>query len=167
MIFQQPEHLICTKQYSYHSLNKPGEIYTHGFHFYGKTARFHPPGKSKTASKCFFNQWVTSTHLLWGCWHIHDLKLWNLFRFFSHWKIPAQRKWSNFSKKRQYFWIICVESNFTFCRKEIWSFLKVLGYTHIPNRKNRYVNFSSNIFLGSKLSKSDKNMEISRCCKSM
>ena len=23
---------------------------------------------------CFFNQWVTSTHLLWDCWHIlHDL----------------------------------------------------------------------------------------------
>ena len=47
---------------------------------------------------------------------------------FWHWKMAALRKWSNFSKKRQYFWMICVESNLTFCRKEIWSFLKVLDY---------------------------------------
>ena len=47
---------------------------------------------------------------------------------FWHWKIAAQRKWSNFSKKRQYFWFICVEWNLTFCREEIWSFFKVLHY---------------------------------------
>ena len=32
------------------------------------------------------------------------------------------------SKKRQYFLIICVESNLMFCRKEIWSFVKVPDY---------------------------------------
>ena len=39
-----------------------------------------------------------------------------------------KQKWSKFSKKRQYFLIICVKSNLFFCRKEIWSFLKVLDY---------------------------------------
>ena len=32
------------------------------------------------------------------------------------------------SKKRQYFLIICVESNLMFCRKEIWSFVKNPDY---------------------------------------
>ena len=33
------------------------------------------------------------------------------------WKMTVKWKWSNFSKKRQYFWIVCVESNLIFCRK--------------------------------------------------
>ena len=37
---------------------------------------------------------------------------------------------------------------------------------HIPDRKSLYANFSSNIFPGSKLSKSDENMKISKHCKS-
>ena len=47
---------------------------------------------------------------------------------FWHWKMPAKWKSSNFSKKRQYFWIICVELNLIFYRKEIWSILKALDY---------------------------------------
>ena len=34
---------------------------------------------------------------------------------------------------------------------------------HIPSRENPYLNFSSKIFPGSKLIKSDKNMKISQC----
>ena len=33
---------------------------------------------------------------------------------FWQWKMAAKQKLSNFSKKRQYFWIICVELNLTF-----------------------------------------------------
>ena len=94
------------------------------------------PGKIENSLKiqtCFFNQWVTSAHLLWDCWRIHGLKLWNLVKsfiisVFRHWKMAGWRKRSNFSKKRQYFWIICVESNLIFYRKKIWSLAKDLDY---------------------------------------
>ena len=63
MIFQQPEHLICTKQYSYHSLNKPGEIYTHGFHFYGKQQDFIPLENRKLPQNVFStNEWLLHTY---------------------------------------------------------------------------------------------------------
>ena len=68
------------------------------------------------------------------CWHIYGLKLWNLVRFLSFLlMLSGTGKWlssksGQISVKRQYFWIICVKSNLTFCRKEIWSFLKILDY---------------------------------------
>ena len=49
-----------------------------------KRQGFNSPEKIEnclTIQTCFFNQRVTSTHLLWDCWRIHDLKLWNLVRF--------------------------------------------------------------------------------------
>ena len=82
---------------------------------------------------CFFNQCVTSTHLLWDCWCIHGLKLWNLVSFWSFLFLALQLengcvvKVVKFHyKRRQYFWINCVESNLIFYIKKILSFLKVL-----------------------------------------
>ena len=46
------------------------------------------------------------------------------------------QNWSDFSKKRQYFWIICVESNLIFYRQKIWSFLKVLDYQILEELTN-------------------------------
>ena len=83
LIFQQPEHLICTKKYLYHF-----GVNLHSWWippiYMAKWQDFIPrPGKIKNNTNfcltiqlhiCFFNQWVTSTHLLWDCWHIlHDL----------------------------------------------------------------------------------------------
>ena len=106
----------------------------HGSCIYSKTARFESPGTIGNSLKiqtCFFNQWVaSSTHLLWDCWCIHDLKLWNLVSFLSF-LLSGTLKWlhsesGQISVEREYFWIICTESNLIFYRKEIWSFLKVL-----------------------------------------
>ena len=50
-----------------------------------KRQDFIPPEKLETASKYKHvfssNEWLASTHLLWDCWRIHDLKLWNLVKF--------------------------------------------------------------------------------------
>ena len=43
-----------------------------------------PPRKIKNCLKiqtCFSSNELLLHHLLWDCWHIHDLKLWNLIRF--------------------------------------------------------------------------------------
>ena len=51
-------------------------------------------------------------------------------------------------------------------RKDIiWSFVST-PTTHIANQENLYVHFSSLIFPGCKLSKSNKNIKISKHCKS-
>ena len=44
------------------------------------------------------------------------------------WKMTAKQKWSNFSKKFQYFWNIWIESSLIFCIKNIWSVRKRLDY---------------------------------------
>ena len=102
-----------------------------------KRQDFNPPGKIEncfTIQTCFFNQWLSDIYtlimgLLAHSWfEIMEFSQILIIPAFWHWKIAVQWKWSNFSKKRQYFLFICVESNLTFCRKEIWSFLKVLDY---------------------------------------
>ena len=37
-------------------------------------------------------------------------------------------KWSSFSKKGPYFWIICIKSSLIFYREKNWSFLKVVDH---------------------------------------
>ena len=62
--------------------------------------------------------------------HLHGLKLWNLVSFSTFLLSDAgkwlQSKWSNSSKKLQYFRTVQVESNLIFCIKNIWSVLKIL-----------------------------------------
>ena len=100
-----------------------------------KQQDFNPPEKSKTASKykhvsqpmSYFYTLIMGllVHSWFEIMEFHQILI---IPAFWHWKMAALRKWSNFSKKRQYFLIICVESNLTFCRKEIWSFLKCFDY---------------------------------------
>ena len=83
MIFQQ-QHSICTKKYSYHSWNNMGVNLCLWILLHDKITTVFPFGKIEnclTIQTCFLNQWVISAHLLWDCWHIYDLKLWNLVRF--------------------------------------------------------------------------------------
>ena len=83
------------------------------------------------------NEWLLHTYfmgLLMHSWfEIMEFSQIFIISAFWHWKLVVKQKWSKFSKKRQYFWIICVKSNLIFCmcRKEIWSFLKVLDYQQI------------------------------------
>ena len=103
-----------------------------------KQQDFNPPPQKNQKlpqnTNMFFKQWVTSTPLIMGLlahswFEIMEFDQILIIPAFWHWKMAAWRKWSNFKKKRQYFWIIiCVESNLTFCRREIWSFLKFVEY---------------------------------------
>ena len=136
MIFQ-PEHLICTKKYSYHSWNNMGVNLCSWILPYGKTTKIPPPPwkiwKLPHNTNIFFQPmsdiYTLIMRLLAHSWfEIMEFDQILIIPAFWHWKMAAWRKWPNFSKKRQYFWIICVESNLTFCRKEIWSFLKFLEY---------------------------------------
>ena len=86
MIFQKPEHSICTKKYSDCSeINMGVTLRPWVLLIWQNGKIWILPKKIENSLKiqtCFFNQWVTSTHL-WDCCHIHDLKLWNLVRFLS------------------------------------------------------------------------------------
>ena len=136
MIFQQPEHSICTKKYSYHSWSNTGVNLRSLIPPYGKTAKNFSPWKIWKLphnTNMFFQPMSDIYTLIMGLlahswFEIMEFSQILVIPAFWHWKIAAKRKWSNFSKKRQYFLFICVESNLTFCRKEIWSFLKVLDY---------------------------------------
>ena len=75
---------------------------------------------------------MTSTHLLWDCWCIHGLKLQNLDGVLSFLLSGSAKllgsKSGQISVKRGNIFELCVESNLMLCRKEIWSFVKVLDY---------------------------------------
>ena len=94
----------------------------------------HPPENLETASqyKHVFSTNESHLHTLWDCWRIHDLKLWNLVRFQSFLLSGTGKQLRSesgqISLKRGNIFDLCVESTLTFCRKEIWSFLKVLDY---------------------------------------
>ena len=101
-----------------------------------KRQGFNPPGKIENCLKIqnkYFQPMRDIYTLIMGLlvhswFEIMEFSQILIIPAFWHWKIAVQWKWSNFSKKRQYFLFICVESNLTFCKKEIWSFVKVLDY---------------------------------------
>ena len=51
------------------------------------------PLENSQNTNMFFNEWVTSTHLLRDCWCIHDLKLWNLLGRFLSFLLSGTREW--------------------------------------------------------------------------
>ena len=133
----QPLQLLATHSlYSYHSWNNMGVNLCPWILLLWQNSKISiPPEKSKTASKykhvfqpmSYFYTLIMG--LLAHSWfEIMDFHQILIIPAFWHWKMAAWQKWSNFSKKWQYFWIIFVESNLTFCSKEIWSFLKFLDY---------------------------------------
>ena len=131
----QPLQLLATHSlYSYHSWNNTRVNLCLWILLLGKTARFQSE-KSQTASKykhvfqpmSYFYTLVRGllAHSWFEIMEFHQILI---IPAFWHWKMAALRKWPNLSKKKQYFLIICVESNLTFCRKKMWSFLNCLDY---------------------------------------
>ena len=86
MIFQQPEHSICTKKYSYHSWNNTGINLRSWIPLYkAKRQKFFPHKiwKLPHNTNMFFQPMSDIYTLIMGLLaHSHDLKLWNLVRFY-------------------------------------------------------------------------------------